>query len=650
MSQSQALWKSRPSANLSYGVAVLSVAAALVFTTLMQTYLHTEPFASSFLCAIMFAAWFGGTGPGLLAAVLAILAFIYYAAAPSHSFVVASTEIPRVVLFAIAALFVVWLSSAQRAATDSLRRARDDLQAALAELAGLNKALQVENAERKRAEQQLRQTERELRLTIDTIPVGVATYQRDGTPDFYNQSWRNYTGLSLEELKAHRNVEVHPEDRVTIESEWRAHLATGTPFQREQRDRRADGEYRWHLIRRVPLRDENGEVIKWYGAGYDIEDQKRAEGALRRSEAYLAEAQRLSHTGSFGRGMTSGDIVWSKEMYRILEIDEAVKPTLDLVLQRVHPDDRELVRHEIHNAEKGERDYDYEFRLLPPSGVIKHLHVRAHRVNYESGGEEIIGALMDVTAIKEAQEALQSAQAELAHVARVTALGEMSASIAHEVNQPLSAIVVNGEASMRWLTRDVPNIEQALAALRRIVGEANRASEVVGRIRELARKAAREVAQLDINEVIGETVPLVQRETLSHRVRLQLQLAPGLPAVRGDRIQLQQVIINLVINAVQAMATVTDHARVVVIRTQPHESDQVLVAVEDVGIGMAPESMNRLFGAFYTTKPDGMGMGLSICRSIIEAHGGRVWASRNIGPGMTFQFTISGHNSAATSL
>jgi PAS domain S-box-containing protein len=643
MSQSKALSKSRPSANLSYGVAVLSVAGAVVFATLMQTYLQTEPFASSFLCAIMFAAWFGGAGPGLLAAALAVLAFVYYAAAPSHSFVVAPTVIPRVVLFAIAAFFVVWLSSAQRAATEALRRARDDLQAAFEELAGLNKTLQVENAERKRAEQQIRQTEQELRLTIDTIPVGVATYRRDGTPDFYNQSWRHYTGLSLEELKAHRNVEVHPDDRATIESEWRAHLATGTPFQREQRDRRADGEYRWHLIRRVPLRDENGDVIKWYGAGYDIEDQKRAEGALRRSEAYLAEAQRLSHTGSFGRGVTGGDIVWSKEMYRILEIDEAVKPTTDLVLQRVHPDDRELVRHEIYNMEQDEHDYDYEFRLLPPSGLIKHLHVRAHRVNYQSGGAEIIGALMDVTAIKEAQEALQTAQAELAHVARVTALGEMSASIAHEVNQPLSAIVVNGDASLRWLTREVPNIDQALAAIRRIVGDANRASGVVGRIRELARKADPEVIQLDINEVIDETVPLVKRETLSHRVRLELQLAPGLPSVRGDRIQLQQVIINLVINAVQAMATVTDRARVVVIRTQPRESDQVLVAVEDVGIGMAPESLDRLFSAFYTTKPDGMGIGLSICRSIIEAHGGRVWASRNIGPGMTFQFTISGY-------
>ena len=183
-------------------------------------------------------------------------------------------------------------------------------------------------------------------------------------------------------------------------------------------------------------------------------------------------------------------------------------------------------------------------------------------------------------------------------------------------------------------------MDQALAAIRRIVGDANRASGVVGRIRELARKADREVIQLDINEVIDEAVALVKQEALSHRVTVQLQLAPELPLVRGDRIQLQQVIINLAINGVQAMATVTDRARVLTIRTQQHESDQVLVAVQDVGIGTEPEGLDRLFSAFYTTKPDGMGMGLSICRSIIDAHGGRVWASRNIGSGTTFQFTV----------
>jgi PAS domain S-box-containing protein len=535
----------------------------------------------------------------------------------------------------------VWISAAQRAAANTLRYTHDELQAAMRELERINRALQIENTERERVGQQLRRAEQELRTMVDTIPAGVATFQRDGSPEFFNQSWRSYTGLSLEELKADRSVTVHPDDLACAESEWRTQLATGEPFQREQRERCADGTYRWHLIRRVPLRDQNGTVIKWYGAGYDIDDQRQAEDALRRSEAYLAEAQRLSHTGSFGSGVAGGDTVWSKEMYQIFEIDPAAKPTMDLILERVHPDERELVRREIDMTASGKQNHDYECRLLMPNGTVKHLHVRAHRVKYKSGEEELIGVLMDVTATKEAQEALQAVQAELIQATRVTALGEMSASIAHEVNQPLAAIGTNGEACLRWLARDVPDIDEAVAAVKRIVQVANRASGVVRSIRELARKAHPEVSELDINEVIHETVPLVKRETLIYRARLRLQLTSGLPPVLGDRVQLQQVLVNLVVNAVQAMATVTDRARVVTIRTQQYESGQVLVAVQDAGIGMEPESLDRLFRAFYTTKADGMGMGLSICRSIVLAHGGRVWACRNPGPGMTFQFTIS---------
>jgi PAS domain S-box-containing protein len=641
MSKSSPLWWHQPPATLRYATAVLFVAVAIVAGQLLDTHLHTAPFVSLFLCAIMFIAWFGGIGPGLLAAALSILAFTYYFVAPIDSFSVAPTDIPRVVLFAIAALFVASLSAAQRGTAESLRRTRDELQAAVHELARLNQTLQDENAERKRTEQQLRQAERELRLTIDTIPVGVVTFRPDGTAEFFNQSWRDYTGLSLEELKGHpRKVTVHPDDIALVESEWRDHLATGEPYQVEQRERRADGEYRWHVIRRVPLRDENGDVIKWYGAGYDIEDQKRAEGALRRSQTYLDEAQQLSHTGSFAWKIASGDIVWSKEAYRILGVDQTVKPTIDLILQRVHPDDRELVQHEIERATHGEQDYDYEHRFLMSSGIVKHLHVRSRRVKYDAGEEEIAGAVMDVTAAKDAQAALHTAQTELAHVSRVTILGEMSASIAHEVNQPLAAIVTNGEASLRWLTREVPDIDEARHAVRRVVSEANRASGVIRRIRELAKKVEPEMSQLDINDVIDEAVTLLKQAALGHHVTLRLQLASGLPLVRGDRIQLQQVIINLAVNSVQAMATVTDRARVLLIRTQQHDSGQVLVAVEDTGVGIEPDSLGRLFSAFYTTKPDGMGMGLSICRSIIETHGGRVWASRNSGPGMTFQFTI----------
>jgi C4-dicarboxylate-specific signal transduction histidine kinase len=219
----------------------------------------------------------------------------------------------------------------------------------------------------------------------------------------------------------------------------------------------------------------------------------------------------------------------------------------------------------------------------------------------------------------------------------------MSTSIAHEVNQPLAAIVTNAESSLRWLNRQPPDIEEAVAGIRQTVKDAHRASEVIRRIREFSKKADPEMIRLDINEVVEEAVTLLQYEALRHGVAMQLELDSSLFPVRGDRVQLQQVIINLAVNGMQAMTTVRNRDRVLIMRTQPHQSDRVLVAVEDVGVGIKPENVDRLFSAFYTTKPDGLGMGLSICRSIIEAHGGRVWASPRVGPGMTFQFTISAY-------
>jgi C4-dicarboxylate-specific signal transduction histidine kinase len=223
----------------------------------------------------------------------------------------------------------------------------------------------------------------------------------------------------------------------------------------------------------------------------------------------------------------------------------------------------------------------------------------------------------------------------------VTSLGELAASIAHEVNQPLSAIVTNGAAGLRWLDRESPALDEARSSLESIIGDAKRASEVIHNIRTFAKKTTPEMNQLKINDVVDEAVSLVRREAFDHRVTMRLELASGLPVVRGDRIQLQQVIFNLAINGVQAMAMVTDRPRVLFIRTQLIEPDQVLVAVEDGGVGIEPENLSRLFSAFYTTKLNGLGMGLSICRSIIEAHGGRLWASRNTDRGMIFQFTIS---------
>jgi len=278
---------------------------------------------------------------------------------------------------------------------------------------------------------------------------------------------------------------------------------------------------------RVVLLAVTGLFVVWLNVA-----RREAEAALRRSEGYLADAQRLSHTGSFGWNVASGDIVWSKETYRIFGMDKTVTPTLDLILQRVHPDDRELVLHEIDRAARGEPDDDYEHRLVMPDGAVKHLTVRTHRAKYESGEEELVGALMDVTATRETQEALHTAQAELARVARVTALGQMSASIAHEVNQPLASISTTAVAGLRWLTRDVPEVDEARACLNYIVEEANRAAGVIRSVRDLARRADPELIPLDINEVIGEAVALDGATTAC------VGIAPGAgrpgPAAAGD--------------------------------------------------------------------------------------------------------------------
>ena len=246
----------------------------------------------------------------------------------------------------------------------------------------------------------------------------------------------------------------------------------------------------------------------------------------------------------------------------------------------------------------------------------------------------------DITERRRTQEALDHTQAELAHVARVTTLGELTASIAHEVNQPLAGIVTNGAACLRWLGREPPELEEARRAVRSMINDGKRASEVVSRLRALSKKTDPQRLPLDLNEVIDEVILLLQRELLNNRVALRLELASGLPPVLGDRIQLQQVIMNLVINSIQAMAPVIDRPRELLIRSRRNDADQVLLEVKDSGIGIDPENADRLFSAFFTTKPDGMGIGLSICRSIIEAHGGRIWASANTGPGATLQFTL----------
>jgi PAS domain S-box-containing protein len=495
---------------------------------------------------------------------------------------------------------------------------------------------------------QVKQRENELKLTIDTIPTLAWHARPDGKAEYLNKRWLDYTGLSLEQtLGWDWKVAVHPDDLAGSIDGWQALLTAGKPAEAEARLRRFDGEYRWFLFRVEPLRDDRGNIVKWYGTNTEIEGMKRAEDALRRSEAYLAEAQRLSRTGSFGWEVATGEIFWSEETYRIFGYDRAIRPTIELLSQRVHPDDVDSVRQAVDRAGRAAQEMDIPHRLRMPDGSIRYVHLLAHATNTPDN-LEYVGALMDVTAARRAEEALHKVQTELAHVTRMTTLGELTASISHEVNQPLTGIVTNGAACLRWLDQETPVLEEARSSVEGMISDAQRASDVIQRIRTLAKKADPEKVPLDINDVINAVVLLVQREVLGNGVALRLELAPALPAVHGDRVQLQQVIINLVINGIQAMASVIGRPREMLIRSQPGEAGHVLVDVRDSGVGIDPKNADRLFNAFFTTKPNGMGMGLSICRSIIEAHGGRVWASGHLGDGATFQFILpTGQNGAS---
>ena len=371
------------------------------------------------------------------------------------------------------------------------------------------------------------------------------------------------------------------------------------------------------------------------------EERKHAEDKLRRSESYLVEGERLSHTGSWALNISSGELFWSQENYRIFGLDSGTPLNRDLLTQFDHPEDRLFVKQTIDTAICEGRDFEMDSRIVLPNGSVKHVHTVGHPVFNESGDlTEFIGVVMDTTERKRSEEALREAQAELARVARATTMGELTASIAHEVNQPLAAVVINAGACLRWLAAETPNLDEARAAVREIVRDGNRASAVIARIRGLLKKGEPVTVQLSVNDVVREIIMLTQGEVLRRDASLLTELADGLPAVLADRVQLQQLLLNLMMNALDAMSAVTDRPRVLRIRTSTYDPATILVALRDSGVGLNPGQMERLFEAFYTTKSEGMGMGLSISRSIVEMHGGRLWATPNDGFGATFQFTL----------
>jgi signal transduction histidine kinase len=368
-------------------------------------------------------------------------------------------------------------------------------------------------------------------------------------------------------------------------------------------------------------------------------ENARLYSELRRSEALLKEAQHLSSTGSFYWRVDLDVIELSEQTCRTYELNPSRPVSLALMETRTHPEDRPSLQEMIGSARRG-GDLDYQYRLQMPNHTVKFLHLVAHATRTKDGGLEYIGAIQDVTQRRQSEEALGKVRSELAHVARVSSLGVLTASIAHEVNQPLAGIVTNASTCLRMLAAEPPNVDGACETARRMIRDGHRASDVILRLRALfARKGAAKEA-VDMNEATREVLALSGTELRKSGVVLRLQLAADLPPVTGDRVQLQQVILNLLLNAADAMRDVEDRPREVKIVTEREGGNYVRVSVQDAGLGLEPQSLPRLFEAFYTTKKDGMGIGLSVSRSIIESHDGRLWAASNDGPGASFTFSL----------
>ncbi|MCU1316410.1 MAG: histidine kinase, partial [Candidatus Acidoferrum typicum] len=383
-------------------------------------------------------------------------------------------------------------------------------------------------------------------------------------------------------------------------------------------------------------------LTSWLDRRFAAQTLELQEEKLQRSEAYLAEAQRLTHTGSWAWRVAGREAVHlSEEWYRIYGFDPANgPPAFAERLQRAHPEDRAKWLGAIDRAIAEKSSYEVEFRILLPDGSVKHIRTVGHPVLNASGDlAQFMGSATDITQRKLAEEALRQAQVDLAHVSRVTTMGELTASLAHEVNQPIAAAVTNANTCLRWLTRDQPDLEEAREAASRMAKDATRAADIISRIGLLFKKVNPQRELLDVNEVVREMIVLLRSETTRYAISVRTELASDLPQVMGDRVQLQQVLMNLLLNGMDAMKDV-DTPRELIINSQPAKDEQVMVSVSDTGVGLPPQQAEQIFNAFFTTKPYGTGMGLRISRSIIESHGGHLWAANNSPRGASFCFTL----------
>jgi PAS domain S-box-containing protein len=623
---------------------------------------------------------------------------------------------------------------------------------------------------------QANESEKELRDAIDTIPMLPWCNRADGPNEFLNKAWHEYTGLSPEASHGWSwQVAFHPEDLPPLMKRWQELLISGEPGEIEARLRRHDGVYRWFLIRVEPFRDAAGTITRWYGTSTDIEDRKRVEEALRRSEfylsegerlvhmgswafnpsgffdywsqglfqifgldpqqgaptleqylatlhpqdrgsmaetiktmhaehrgcdvtkrivrpdgehryircvgspvvegevlkgfigtamdvteqelltqelerreAYMSEAQKLSHTGSWAWSPATDNRYYSEECYRVLGFEShGPPPPLEAVIQRIHLDDQAYCREQVEKAIREKVDCEFDYRILHLDKRVRDIHCIGHPILDRSGNlVELVGTVIDITERKRADEERQAAERErerlhqledeLAYISRVSMMGEMAASLAHEIKQPIAAAMTSANSCIEWLAHVPPNLDRARAAAAKIDKYGNRAAEIIDRIRSMYKKSPSQRELVDVNEIVLEIFTLLQGEAVRYSIEMRTELATELPKIMADRVQLQQVLMNLSLNAIEAM---NESGGELTVRSQQQDA-QLLFSVSDTGPGLPVGGNDQIFSAFFTTKPHGTGMGLAISRTIVESHGGRLWAAANDGRGATFHFSL----------
>jgi PAS domain S-box-containing protein len=486
-----------------------------------------------------------------------------------------------------------------------------------------------------------RKNEHSLIQIINTMPMFAWSTLPDGYVEFLNQRWLDFTGLSAEQARGWGwSAVLHPDDADGLVERWKAALASGRPLDAEARIRRFDGQYRWFLYRADPLRDESGTIIKWYGTNTDIDDRKRAEEGLRLRELHLHQVTE-----------TIPEMLWSASADGA--IDYCNGRLLDYTgfssnqvmnngwMDLLHPDDVEPTIEIWKSCVETGAPYRVEVRMFHAADNTYRWCVTSALPLRDQEGRTVKwhGTVVDMHDWKRAQEELRNTQAELARMMRVMTIGQLTASIAHEVSQPLSGIITNASTCLRMLSSEPPNVDGARETTQRTIRDGKRATDVITRLRTLFSKKQTRIEQVDLNDAAREVIALLSDELQRNRVAVQQKFDEHLPPVKGDRVQLLQVLLNLLRNASDAMTAVDDRPRQLVIRTDA-VGNHATVSVQDSGVGFDPKITDRLFESFFTTKQEGMGIGLSLSRSIVEAHGGNLWAATNDGPGSTFAFSI----------